>query len=240
MLWAFEPVKYCSAAPRLSRGTSRRSAWKPPQQQHARLGLAVREDPLDQFVAGEGVHQRRRARRRRGCRGRRRSRSRGGGCRPSRCPPRARARAARRPAPRPCRTPPPSAAVRRTARCSSSALRMSASFFAPMPFMRADPPVARRRFELVERARRRARGRAAPRSSARHPAGAAGRASSAETPAAAPGGSAIAPVSTSSPILAARSLPMPGSASRSAGVSVATGSRRRGRSCRRRCGTRGS
>ena len=31
MLCAFEPVKYCSAAPRLSGGTSRRSAWKPPE-----------------------------------------------------------------------------------------------------------------------------------------------------------------------------------------------------------------
>ena len=31
MLWAFDPVKYCSAAPRLSGGTSRRSAWKPPR-----------------------------------------------------------------------------------------------------------------------------------------------------------------------------------------------------------------
>ncbi len=31
MLCAFEPVKYWSAAPRLSAGTSRRSAWKPPR-----------------------------------------------------------------------------------------------------------------------------------------------------------------------------------------------------------------
>ena len=31
MLWALDPVKYCMAAPRLSLGTTRRSAWKPPQ-----------------------------------------------------------------------------------------------------------------------------------------------------------------------------------------------------------------
>ncbi len=31
MLWAFEPVKYCSAAPQLAGGTTRRSAFKPPR-----------------------------------------------------------------------------------------------------------------------------------------------------------------------------------------------------------------
>ena len=60
MLWAFEPVKYCSAAPRLSRGTSRRSAWKPPQISTLDLVSPCAEHALDQLVAGERVHERRR------------------------------------------------------------------------------------------------------------------------------------------------------------------------------------
>ena len=60
MLWAFEPVKYCSAAPRLSRAHQPQIGLEAAAQQHARLRLAVREDPLDRAVAGERVHHRRR------------------------------------------------------------------------------------------------------------------------------------------------------------------------------------
>ena len=56
MLWAFDPVKYWSAAPRLSEGTSRRSAWNPPDEQDAGLGVAMHEDSLDEAMVREGVH----------------------------------------------------------------------------------------------------------------------------------------------------------------------------------------
>ena len=107
-------------------------------EQHARLRVAVREDALDQLVAREGVHQRRR---------------RAGGedvevaaglaaaaqaADDVDLGRRARARAARRRGRARSRAPRPSAGGRRDARRSSSALRMSASFFAPMPFMLAD------------------------------------------------------------------------------------------------------
>ena len=52
-------------------------------QQHARLGVAVAEHALDQRVARRSRPSATRRRRSPGCRGRRRSRSRGAGCRPA-------------------------------------------------------------------------------------------------------------------------------------------------------------
>ena len=58
MLCGFEPVKYWRAAPRLSRGTRRRSAWNPPQSSTLDLVSPCASDALDELVAGERVHQR--------------------------------------------------------------------------------------------------------------------------------------------------------------------------------------
>ncbi len=64
MLCAFDPVKYCSAAPRLSVATSRRSAWKPPRIRTLDFDVAVGQHALDLWILDEVVHQRgRRARR---------------------------------------------------------------------------------------------------------------------------------------------------------------------------------
>ena len=210
MLCAFEPVKYCIAAPRLSAATSRRSAWKPPLEQDARLGVAVAEHALDQRVVDEVVHQRRPARRRRAGRGRRRSRSRAAGCRPARSSaPGARSRryADER-----------GGGVVRVATAGGgrrSACAPRAPSGSALPSSR--PSLAARG---CGRRRRRARGRracgcrardtASRRSSARRPAGAAGRGSSAGTRRPARGGYAASPVSAISRIRAARSLPMPG------------------------------
>ena len=60
MLWAFDPVKYCSAAPALVAGNQPQVGLESAPQHDARLGVAVREHPLDLPVAGERVHQRRR------------------------------------------------------------------------------------------------------------------------------------------------------------------------------------
>ena len=59
MLCAFEPVKYCCAAPRLSRGNEPEVGLEPAPEQHARLRFAAGEHALDQAVSDEGVHQRR-------------------------------------------------------------------------------------------------------------------------------------------------------------------------------------
>ncbi len=133
MLWAFEPVKYCSAAPRSWAATARRSACRPPRSSTRGLGLAAAEHALDQRIGGEQRRAPRRRRRRRGGRRRRRSRRRAAGCRPARC----RGPAA---APAATRSPPARRAMASGSRwrpeccCrSSSACRMSASFLAPMP-----------------------------------------------------------------------------------------------------------
>ena len=50
-------MKCCIAAPRLSAGTSLRSAWYPTLQQHARLCISLTEDALDMWMRNERVHQ---------------------------------------------------------------------------------------------------------------------------------------------------------------------------------------
>ena len=57
MLCAFEPVKYCSAAPRDSGGDQPQVGLICLPQQHARLGVAEAEDALHLLVAGEVVEQ---------------------------------------------------------------------------------------------------------------------------------------------------------------------------------------
>ncbi len=97
---------------------------EPAAQQHARLGFAVREDALDEAVAGEGVHQRRR------CAGGEdveiaaRLAAAAQAADRRRCRRRARARAASRPGPRRYRALRPSAGGRRRGARSSSALRI--------------------------------------------------------------------------------------------------------------------
>ena len=48
MLWAFDPVKYCIAAPRLSGGDQPQIGLKAAVEQHARLRVAAPEHALDQ------------------------------------------------------------------------------------------------------------------------------------------------------------------------------------------------
>ncbi len=60
MLWLLEPVKYCSAAPALAGGNQPQIRLKAAPKQDARLGFAVGQHALDHPVAGERVHQRRR------------------------------------------------------------------------------------------------------------------------------------------------------------------------------------
>ena len=60
MLWAFEPVKYCIAAPRLSARDDPQVRLKTTEQKHARLRLTPREDPLHQAVVRERLHDPRR------------------------------------------------------------------------------------------------------------------------------------------------------------------------------------
>ena len=93
---------------------------------------------------------------------------------------------------------------------SSIALRICASFFAPIPLSDRRRPVLARRRPGRRASRCSASSRASPPSSARRPADGADRGSSAGTPRAAPGDTADVPVSASSRIFAARSLPTPG------------------------------
>ncbi len=64
MLWALEPVKYWQRRAEALARDEPQVCLEPAPQQHARLRVAVREDTLDQLVAGERVHQRRRGARR--------------------------------------------------------------------------------------------------------------------------------------------------------------------------------
>ncbi len=98
----------------------------------------------------------------------------------------------------------------RVLRRSSIAFRISASFLAPMPLSDAQTSLLAPRRQVRRASRCSASSRAARPSSARRPADEAGRGSSAGTLRAAPGDTEQAPVSASSRILAARSLPMPG------------------------------
>ena len=56
MLCAFEPVKYCIAAPRLSGSHEAQVGLVAAAQPHARLGVALAEHALDARVGDEGVH----------------------------------------------------------------------------------------------------------------------------------------------------------------------------------------
>ena len=222
MLWAFEPVKYCCAAPRLSAAP----AAGPP-------GIRPR--------AARSISSRRaRARARPACSSVNASITVGGApaARMSRSP------QVSQPRRRLPTTPiAASGACSRSAATSEAAVSYASAHQPPArealraprapsgsapPSLRPCPSAARMRpsragrLEIVEGADAELAIEERHRSSGRRPAGAAGRGSSAEIPAAGPGDTAIAPVSTSSPILAARSLPMPGSASRSAGASAAT------------------
>ena len=53
MLWAFDPVKYCIAAPRLSARHEPQVGLDAAAEQHARLGVAAAEHPLDEPVPDE-------------------------------------------------------------------------------------------------------------------------------------------------------------------------------------------
>ena len=152
-------------------------------QPHARLGVALAEHALDARVGDEARPSRPRCRRRcTECRCRRTSRGRGAGCPPAMNSAAGVVRAemrtqlvARR---RPCR---PAGGGPGRAAGPRRALRICASFFAPMPWHRADAAGARGGCEVVEAgdAERRVQPRHGLR--ARRPAAAAGRASWAET-----------------------------------------------------------
>ena len=180
MLCAFEPVKYCIAAPRLLGGHQPQIGLEPAPEQHARLGSPCAEDAL---------HAARTPR-----------------TPPSPSAGAPAARMSRSPqVSQPRRRLPTTSKVasgRRLAqirdqrarllprlghqvasgerwRAPRSPCRISASFFGAHPLDAANAPVARRRFELVQRADAQFACRAARRSSGRRPAGAAGRAWSA-------------------------------------------------------------
>ena len=134
MLCAFEPVKYWSAAPRLSRGTRRRSAWKPPHRRTldfvspcARI-RSTSLYPVNTSMSDAGAPAARMSRSPQVSQPRRRlptiEISASGACSRS---------AATSPAAVSCA----SAISRRpmNRRCSSRAFRMSASFFPPIPFI---------------------------------------------------------------------------------------------------------
>ena len=149
MLCAFEPVKYCMAAPRLSAGDEAEVGLKPARDQDARLRLALPEHALDEPVVDEA------------------SISDGSApaarmsmiaARLAAAPEAADRRRSGRRAPLAEIRDQRRGVVRVGQRCrpawrfrSSMALRMSASFFAPMPLQRADPAVVCRALELVER-----------------------------------------------------------------------------------------
>ena len=150
--------------------------------QDARLRVAVAEHPLDEPVRDECVHESTPARRLRGCRCRRTSRSRGGGCRPARSSASGARDSRRSPTSAAATSCASGSSCRPACRLrSSSALRISASFFGPMPWSARTRPSAAARsrsssvrmLELAVQHRDRLR--------ARHPGGAADRGSSGET-----------------------------------------------------------
>ena len=191
-------------------------------EEHARFRVAVRRararpagSSTKSSISDAG------RRRRRGCRGRRRCRSRAAGCRPASIA--ASGRALAQVATRAPRATSCASDSRCRPACrlrSSSALRISASFFAPMPAQRADAAVGARRARDRRACGCRARGTASRRSSGRRPAGAAGRGSSAGTRRAARGGYGDRRSSAISRMRAARSLPMPGISRRPASSSA--------------------
>ena len=222
MLWAFEPVKYCRAAPRLSAATSRRSAWKPPARRTLDFVSPCASTRSTSAVADERVHQRRSARRRRGCRDRRRSRSRAAGCRPASIVRGRRVLAQvadeRRGGVVGVRQQMPAGVpLALLERLEDQRFLLRAHARAARGCGRRPPPARDRRACGC-----RARGTASRPSSVRRPAGAAGRGSSAETRRPARGGRSASPVSAISRIRAARSLPMPGISRRPAASSAAS------------------
>ena len=56
MLWLFEPVKYCSAAPREAGSTSRRSAWMPLNSSTLALVSPRPSTRTTLGLRGEAVH----------------------------------------------------------------------------------------------------------------------------------------------------------------------------------------
>ena len=239
MLCAFEPVKYCSAAPRCSGVTRRRSAWKPPRSSTLALVPPLAEHALDLREARERVGQRRV-----GAAGE--DVEVAAGLAPRRTLP----------------TVVMSAAgalflqvrdqrvghfggarqqVTAGNRCRSSiAWRISCSFLRAHALDAADAAGLGRRGEVVEALDAQLACRAWRRSSARRPAGAADRAAS-------PGNSVSSsrrmpqsPVVAISRMRPARSLPMPFQPRSAASSSDETGFGRVRRRCRRRCDTRES
>ncbi len=55
-LWAFEPVKYCSAAPNDSSGTTRRSTWSLPRKRTDIFVGAAREHLGRARICAEAIH----------------------------------------------------------------------------------------------------------------------------------------------------------------------------------------
>ena len=150
MLCAFDPVKYCSAAPRCSGGHDPQIRLEAAANQDARLGAAIGQHALDEREPREDVGERQRLRRSRGCRGRRWSRCRGARCRPSRSRRRARVLSGTRRGSPPCRWRAKADDGRRMRCRSSIACRISCSFFSPMPLMARMRPDLRGFGEVVE------------------------------------------------------------------------------------------